>query len=130
MKNICKVLVVMLLGTILVSCGVKELSDNFNEGTLRGAVENIVDELNNQKYEEIVADGIEEVKGEKNVNAIKETWEKVTKNLGKYEKLEKMVFQEKDDLAIVISVLKFEKGKVQLTTTFNKESKLAGIFMK
>ncbi|WP_055069901.1 DUF3887 domain-containing protein [Clostridium massiliamazoniense] len=130
MKNICKVLVVMLLGTILVSCGVEELSDNFNEGTLREAVENIVDELNNQKYEEIVVDGIEEVKGEKNVNAIKETWEKVTKNLGKYEKIEKMVFQEKDDLAIVISVLKFEKGKVQLTTTFNKENKLAGIFMK
>lgn len=130
MKNICKVLVVMLLGTILVSCGVKELSDNFSEETLRGAVENIVDELNNQKYEEIVVDGIEEVKGEKNVNAIKETWEKVTKNLGKYEKIEKMVFQEKDDLAIVISVLKFEKGKVQLTTTFNKENKLAGIFMK
>lgn len=90
------------------------------------------EDIHNQLDEVLayLSEEIEEVKGEKNVNAIKKTWEKVTKNLGKYEKLEKMVFQEKDDLAIVISALKFEKGKVQLTTTFNKESKLAGIFMK
>lgn len=130
MKNIYKVLVVMILGTMLVSCGVKKLSDNFSEEKLRESIEDIVDGLNNQKYKEVVESGVEELKGDENVKVLKEAWEKATENVGKYEKIEKMIFQEKDEHAIVVSVLKFEKGKVQLTTTFNKESKLAGIFMK
>lgn len=130
MKNICKVLVVMMLGTMLVGCGAKKLSDNFSEETLRTSVETIVDKLNNEKYEEIIEDAVDELKGEKNITAVKETWEKVTGDLGKYESIEKMIFQENDGYAIVISKLKFEKGAMQLTTTFNEEYKLAGIFMK
>lgn len=128
MKKVYKFMLVMLCGVLFISCGAKKLSDKYNEDTLKKASEEIIANLNDGNYDDIMNNSTDKMKNVQ--EKVKETWGEISKNAGEYKSISKMSFQEKDNYAIVITVVKYEKSGVQFTFTFDEDMKLAGVFMK
>lgn len=130
MKKFMKVILTVLCAAILVGCGADKLSDKYSEDTLKKEVEGIIDSFNNEKYEEVILKGDENLQSQLTSDKLKEVWESVSPRLGEYKELSKIAFQEKDEAAIVVAIAKYEKSKVQFTMSFNEDMKLIGIYMK
>lgn len=128
MKKVYKFMLVMLCGVLFISCGAKKLSDKYNEDTLKKASEEIIANLNDGNYDEIMNKSTDQMKNVQ--EKVKEGWEEISENLGEYKSISKMIFQEKDNKAIVTIVAKYEKKDVQFTLAFDEDMKLSGIFMK
>lgn len=114
---------------MLGGCGAKKLSSAYSEDKLKAASEEIINDLNNEKYDDVVAKLNKDLKKGLPASKLKEVWSNF-KNLGKYDSISKMVFQEEKDCVVVVSIAKYEKGKVQFTLSFNKNMELVGIYMK
>lgn len=114
---------------ILVGCGATKLSDKYNEETLRTSTEAVIknmDSGNFQAIEEVMSDKLKEAVP---TDKLKAVWESLPKT-GKYEKISKIVFQEKDGYAVVVAIAKFENSNVQYTLSYDKDMKLVGIYIK
>ncbi|WP_312890921.1 DUF3887 domain-containing protein [Clostridium thailandense] len=129
MKRLYKVLLIILCITMLGGCGAKKLSSAYSEDKLKAASEEIINDLNNEKYDDVVAKLNKDLKKDLPASKLKEVCSNF-KNLGKYDSISKIVFQEEKDYVVVISIAKYEKGKVQFTLSFNKNMELVGIYMK
>lgn len=130
MKKIMKIILMVLCGAMLVGCGVSKLSDKYSEDTLKKEVEIIIENFNEGQYEEIILKGDEVLQSKLTADALKQAWESVSPKLGSYEEISKIAFQEKDGVAVVVAIAKYENSKVQFTMSFNEDMKLVGIFMK
>lgn len=129
MKKIFSVVVIVLCLGILAGCGASKLSDKYSEETLKASTETIIKNMDSDNF-----DAIEEVMSDKLKEAVpadklKEVWGSLAK-VGKYEKLSKIVFQEKDGYAVVVAIAKFENGNIQYTLSYDTDMKLVGIFLK
>ncbi len=130
MKKVIKLVAVMIFGMFLMACGSKALSSDYNEETLKTTTENIIANLENEKYDEVNKIASDELKDKLSVDVIKKAWEPVKEKVGKYDSLSKINFAEKDGNVVVIAQEKYEKGKVQFTISFNKDMKLVGFYIK
>ena len=130
MKKIMSVMIVVLCFTMLVGCGAGKLSDNFNEETLKSEAEAIIDNFNNNQYEEIINKGDENLKSQLTADQLKEVWEQVAPKLGDYDGISKIAFKEKDGTVAVVALAKYENSKAQFTMSFNEDMQLIGIFLK
>ncbi|MGG7209890.1 DUF3887 domain-containing protein [Clostridium baratii] len=130
MKKLLSVVMVLFCGIIIVGCGTKKLSSNFSEEKLKAAAEETINNLNNNKYNEIVNGSTVALKAQLPKDKIKEAWEPLQEHLGKYKEISKISFQEKDGLAVVVAIAQYEEGKVQFTLSYDEDMKLAGIYMK
>ena len=129
MKKLIKILLIVICILLLGGCGAKKLSDNYSEDKLKAAAEAVINSLNNEKYDEIEAMISEDLKKQLTADKIKEVWNSL-KRRGKYESISKIIFQEKKDYVVVVTVAKYEKGNIQFTLSFNKDMKLVGIYLK
>lgn len=129
MKKLIKILLIVISIVLLGGCGAKKLSDNYSEDKLKVAAEAVINSLNNEKYDEIEAMISEDLKKQLTADKIKEVWNSL-KSRGKYESISKIIFQEKKDYVVVVTVAKYEKGNIQFTLSFNKDMKLVGIYLK
>jgi PBP1b-binding outer membrane lipoprotein LpoB len=129
MKKLIKILLIVISIVLLGGCGAKKLSDNYSEDKLKAAAEAVINSLNNEKYDEIEAMISEDLKKQLTADKIKEVWNSL-KSRGKYESISKIIFQEKKDYVVVVTVAKYEKGNIQFTLSFNKDMKLVGIYLK
>lgn len=130
MKKITSVLMVVLCGILFIGCGASKLSSNYNEKDLKTASENIVNFLVEGKYDDIVNMGDDELKSKLTTDMIKKAYTPLKDKLGKYKEIEKIVFQEKDGIAIAVVIANYENGKAQFTLSFNTHMKMVGIYMK
>ena len=130
MKKLLSVFMVLFCGIIMVGCGTQKLSSNYSEEKLKVAAEETINNLNNNKYDEIVNGSRASLKAQLPKDKIKEAWEPLQEHLGKYKEISKISFQEKDGLAIVIAIAQYEEGRVQFTLSYDEDMKLAGIYMK
>lgn len=130
MKKIISTLLIVFCGVLFIGCGASKLSSNYNEEDLKIASEKIITNLNDGKYEDVVDMGSDELKSQLSKEKIEEAYEALKGKLGKYESIEKISFKEKDDIAAVIAIAKYENGKAQFTLSFNTDIKLMGIYMK
>lgn len=129
MKKIFSFIAVVICVGILVGCGATKLSDKYNEETLRTSTEAVIknmDSGNFQAIEEVMSDKLKEAVP---TDKLKAVWESLPKT-GKYEKISKIVFQEKDGYAVVVAIAKFENSNVQYTLSYDKDMKLVGIYLK
>ncbi len=129
MKRLSKIMLMILCIMMLGGCGAKKLSSAYSEDKLKAASEEIIKDLNNEKYDAVVAKFNSDLKDKLSANKLEEVWVNY-KSLGKYDSISKIAFQEKDNYAVVVAIAKYEKGKVQFTLSFNKDMELVGIFMK
>ncbi|MFL0249389.1 DUF3887 domain-containing protein [Clostridium neuense] len=133
MKKLFKFLAIALCIMMLGGCGAAKLSSNYSEAKLKAATEKVIDNLNNGKYDDIAGEMDEKVKAKMSAASISSSIKKAWTNLGsigKYHSISKIVFQEKDGIAIVVAVAKYDNRNVQLTLSYNKNMKLEGIYIK
>lgn len=130
MKKMICVLMVVFCGILFIGCGAPKLSDDYNEEDLKSVSEEIIGYLNDGKYEKIVDLGSDEFKDALPEDIVKQAYTELSSKLGMYESIDKFVFKEKDEYAIVAAIVKYSEGKAQITLTFNKEMQLSGIHMK
>ena len=130
MKKLIQVISIILGLMMFTGCGATKLSDAFSEEKLKTAVEMVVDNLNNEKYDEVIATGSEDLKSKLTAEKLKEPWSKMKDKLGAFDSITKEVFVGKDDSAIVIVTTKYEKGNVQFTISYNEAMEMIGIYMK
>lgn len=130
MRPLIKLISIIILFMMFTGCGAEKLSAAFSEDKLKAAVETVIDNLNNEKYEEIIATGSQDLKSKLTTEQLKEAWVKMKEKLGKFDSINKEVFVGKDDSAIVIVNAKYEKGNVQFTISYNEKMEMIGIYMK
>ncbi|MEG1480833.1 DUF3887 domain-containing protein [Clostridium sp.] len=130
MKKVLTIVIVLFCGIVITGCGASKLSDNYSEDKLKIAAEETINNLNNENYDEIVNSGTEELKSGLSQDKIKEAWIPLKEKLGNYKEVSKISFQEKDGIAVVVAIAEYENGKAQFTLSYNKDMKLAGIYMK
>ncbi|MFR9240097.1 MAG: DUF3887 domain-containing protein [Clostridium baratii] len=130
MKKLLSVFMVLFCGIIIVGCGNQKLSSNYSEEKLKAAAEETINNLNNNKYDEIVNGSRESLKAQLPKDKIKEAWEPLQEHLGSYKEISRISFQEKDGIAIVVAIVQYEEGKVQFTLSYDEDMKLAAIYMK
>ena len=61
---------------------------------------------------------------------IKEVWEPMAKDLGKFDSYDKEAVVGNGDQATVVIIAKFENGNVKFTISYNKDMKLTGFYIK
>lgn len=130
MRPFIRIISLIILSMMFTGCGATKLSDAFSEDKLKAAVETVIDNLDNEKYEEIIATGSQDLKSKLTADQLKEPWVKMKEKLGKFDSITKEVFVGKDDSAIVIVNVKYEKGNAQFTISYNDKMEMIGIFMK
>ncbi|MDQ0150913.1 DUF3887 domain-containing protein [Eubacterium multiforme] len=130
MKKFVSILAIIFCVSLFVGCGASKLSSNYSEDKLKSASEEVITNLNNGKYKDVINTGSDELRKQLPEAKLKEAFEGVKNKVGKYESIEKMSFQEKDGVAVVIAIAKYENGKVQFTLSYDKDMKLVGIYMK
>lgn len=104
MKKLLSIFMVLFCGIIIVGCGTKKLSSNFSEEKLKASAEEVINNLNNDKYDEIVNGSRVSLKAQLPKDKIKEAWEPLQEHLGSYKEISKISFQEKDGLAVVVAI--------------------------
>ena len=130
MKKFIKSLVIMLCLFMLTGCSAGKLSDAYNEDEVKAAAEEVINELNDKNYDGILEDSSDELKISLPDNKLQETWEGFSKDIGKFNSISNMTLAEKNGYAVAITNVKYDNKKVTFTLSFNKEMKLAGIYMK
>lgn len=130
MKKLIQIISIMLGVMMFTACGASKLSSAFSEDKLKTSVETVVDNLNNEKYDEIIATGGEDLKSNLTAEKLKQPWSQMKNKLGKFDSITKEVFVGKDNTATVIATAKYEKGNVQFTITYNEAMEMIGIYMK
>ena len=130
MKKFIKVLSIILCLFMFVSCSAGRLSDAYNEDEVKAAAEEVINELNDKNYDGILEDSSDELKISLPDNKLQETWEGFSKDIGEFNSILNMTLAEKNGYAVAITNVKYDNKKVTFTLSFNKEMKLAGIYMK
>jgi len=130
MSSLIKTITIIIVLSIFTGCGATKLSDTFSKDKLKTAVETVLDNMNNEKYDEIIATGSQDLKSKLSAEQLKENWTKMKEKLGKYDSITKEVFIGKDNSAIIIVTEKYEKSDVQFTITYNESMEMIGIYMK
>lgn len=130
MRPLIRIITIAIVFSMFTGCGATKLSDAFSEDKLKTAVETLLDNMNNEKYDEIIATASEDLKSKLSVEQLKENWTKMKEKLGKYDSITKEVFVGKDNSAIIIVTEKYEKSDVQFTITYNEGMEMIGIYMK
>lgn len=129
MKKLYKFIIGILCMYMLGGCGASKLSDNYNENKLKESSEKLIDCFNNEKYDNIV-DGMDDsLKKQVSSDQLKEAWSNF-KKVGKYKSISKIIFQEKNSIAIVVVIAQYENSNVQFTLSYNKDMKLVGVYFK
>jgi len=130
MKKLRLLLIITLGSVMLGGCSSNKLSDDFNEEELKTTTKEVIQRLCNEEY-----DKIKEMSGKELIDAgvtekIKEVWEPMAKDLGKFDSFDKEVVVGNGDQATVVIISKFENGNVKFTISYNKDMKLTGFYIK
>ena len=129
MKKIKLFLMVALGCAMLVGCSSKKLSEDFNEEELKTTTESVIQMLCNEEYDKIKEMSSQEFIDAGVADKIKEVWEPMAKDLGKFDSYKEAVVGNGDQATVVI-IAKFENGNVKFTISYNKDMKLTGFYIK
>ena len=135
-RKIAGVLAVVLILAGGSGCASAELSDDFDKDTVETAAKEVVDQLNSGDYaaieESYNAAMIIAMQGQK----LQDTLQPILDKLGEFEEITNCEVggskeqNTKEDLAVALINVKYAEGKVRYTISFDKDMKLAGLFIK
>lgn len=130
MKNLKVLMLIFLVGTMLVGCSNKKLSDAYDEEKLKADSKEIVAMIDNEKFDDVIGKMTDEIAGSISVEELKKVWDPMKEKLGDFKKISKEVVVGNDNLATVVVVADFEGGKAQFTITYNEEMQLEALYLK
>lgn len=129
MKKIYKIFLVILGLMFITGCGASKLSDKYDEEKLKTSAEEIIINLDNEKYDDIIAIMDGTLKEQLPKEKLEEAWSNF-KKLGSYKSISKIVCREKDGYAVVVAIVEYEEGKIQFTLAYNEDMELSGFYLK
>lgn len=134
MKKLKLLLVGILMGVMLVGCSSSKLSDSFDETTLKERGREVVDFIINEEYDKISAQMSDKMKEsttpEEFEKILKDGWDSIKGQLGEFEKISKEGITQEENIAAIIDVVKFKKGKLNFITNYNEDMEIEGLFLK
>lgn len=130
MKKLRLFLMIALGCVMLAGCSSNKLSDDFNEEELKTTTEEVIQMLCNGEYDKIKKMSGKELVDSGVTEKIKEVWEPMAKDLGKFHSFDKEAVVGNGDQATVAIISKFENGNVKFTISYNKDMKLTGFYIK
>lgn len=130
MKKFVKILSIMLCLFIFAGCSAGKLSDAYKEDDVKAAAEDVINKLNDKNYEGILEISGEELKKSLPDNKLQEYWEGFSKDIGEFDSISKETVAEKNGYAVDIVNVKYNNKNVTFTLSFNKDMRLAGIYIK
>lgn len=126
-----KLFLMMALGCVmLVGCSSDKLSEDFNEDELKTTTEGVIQMLCTEEYDKIKDISSQELIDAGVNDKLKEVWEPMAKDLGKFDSYDKEAVVGNGDQATVVIISKFENGNVKFTISYNKDMKLTGFYIK
>lgn len=129
------ILCLILSFTLLIGCTNPKLSDDFDEGELKRAAEEVISYINNKDSESILAISTVAVKGALTEDVLQQIYEAIGEG-GDFEEIKDISVggqrdkQSEEEFAIVIAKAKYENKNFIYTISFTKQMKLAGLFYK
>ena len=130
MKKVISVISLAFLIMTLVSCQSSELSDKYDKEKLNVKVEEVINDMNTCDYDSVISIGDENLKSKITSEQLNDAWVSRSSNIGEFNDISKIVYQEKDGLAVAIAIAEYENDKVQFTLSFNENMELCGIYIK
>ena len=135
-RKIAGILTVVLILAGVSGCASAELSDDFDKDTVETAAKEVVAQLNSGDYAAIEdsynAAMVIAMQGQN----LKDTLQPILDKLGEFEEITNCEVagskeqNTKEDLAVALLNVKYSEGKVRYTISFDKDMKLAGLFIK
>lgn len=125
-----KIIIAALAVLILFGCS-QALDESFNEEELLQESTLVVEHLSEGDYEEITETVSKELQTALSKEVLESAWAPLGEKLGNYKGVSKTkVIGNKDKSATVILLADYEKGKMQLTVTYNEEMEIIGLYVK
>lgn len=121
--------------TLLTACGGSKLSDDFDEGEVKQAVEDLISYINDKDSQAILQISTVAVKDALTEEVLQQVFEAIGEG-GDFEEVEEISVggqkdkQSEEEFAVAVAKAKYENKKFIYTITFTKQMKLAGLFYK
>ena len=129
-RNMKKLLIAGLMALVLCGCS-QALDGSFNEAELLQAATVVLENLSKGKYEEITETVSQDLQTALSEEILESAWAPLGEKLGVYKGVAKTkVVGNKDKSATVILLADYEKGKMQLTVTYNEQMEIIGLYVK
>ena len=136
-KKVLLLICTMMAAMCLCACGgVKELSENFDEATVKAAVEELVGYVNEGDAEGFCSVPMSEAMAENmTVESTQQIFDEYLGNKGAFIEYNSITVVGADDktigdCAVVIVSAKYENMNVQYTISYDKDMNLVGFFLK
>lgn len=111
----------------LSACRKETTTITYKEDEVVKNAEAIIQELNEEKYQDILDKGNDQLKQALSVEQLKEGVDTYVKPLGSFVKHDQHEVTTNDGYIVAGFITTYEKGNIQYVMSFDKDDKLAGI---
>lgn len=118
-----------LLLLLLQGC-TKQNIDPTVENELKNKAETVVEQINQDRFEQIVEEASVTFQLNATADFLKQEWEKIPDVYGKYLGIDKYYIRKLDYLYQVKVIINYENYKAQYTLGYDENLKLIGVFFK
>lgn len=127
-KSIIFTIMSISMSLFMFGCSAAE-PVSFDEEKLTNLGKQYAQEMANGDFASISSNFSEDVKKKLNEDTLKSTWDGVVKDIGKYDGVNDVSYSEKNNMATVVTILKYELNGLKVSVTFDSNENVAGLFM-
>lgn len=102
---------------------------SFDEKKLTNLSKQYAEEMAGGNFSNVVSNFSEDVKKKLNEDTLRETWEDVVKEIGKYENINDVSYKEENNMAVIDVILKYELNGLKLTLSYDSNNKVSGLLL-
>ncbi|MDD2591825.1 MAG: DUF3887 domain-containing protein [Erysipelotrichaceae bacterium] len=136
MKLLFKSLLVISVLFITVACSNNELSSKFDEEEVIDKAKEVIEVINTQNYEDVIAYIRADLQAEITAEQLKEAWGDRITNAGVFKEIKNTALKTqedpntKEDFVTIIIQAVYEKDTLVYTLSFDEELEMIGLYMK
>ncbi|RDY27668.1 DUF3887 domain-containing protein [Romboutsia weinsteinii] len=102
---------------------------SFDEDKLTNLSKQYAEEMANGEFSNIVSNFSNDIKKKLNEDTMKETWDSVIKNIGKYEGISDVSYNEQNNIATIDVILKYELNGLKLTLSYDSNNNVSSLLL-
>lgn len=102
---------------------------SFDEDKLTNLSKQYAEEMANGEFSNIVSNFSNDIKKKLNEDTMKETWDSVIKNIGKYEGISDVSYNEQNNIATIDVILKYELNGLKLTLSYDSNNNVSDLLL-
>ena len=102
---------------------------SFYEDKITDLSKQYAEEMASGDFSNVASNFSKDVKKKLNEDTMKETWDGVVKEIGKYEGINDVTYKEQNNMATVDVILKYELNGLKLTLAYDSNNNIAGLLL-